>query len=149
MLFWFIVLGPMLLITVLIHELGHCLAARQVRCSKHQPGKTAPWQDSSLARQLTCSSCMGQLQLHLSPTRAHEEQRMLCCSTQRPNQCVPACRDGFGILTWERYMALLQVGGEAHGILLWPLGGLAFIGHDKGPKGDAHGSARLCHGNDS
>lgn len=56
-LFWFILLGPILLATVLIHELGHSLAAR-------------------------------------------------------------------------------SVGGEAHGILLWPLGGLAFIGHTAGPKAD-------------
>eukprot|EP00775_Hariotina_reticulata_P003588 gene3588-3854_t len=56
-LYWFLILGPILLFTILVHELGHCLAAR-------------------------------------------------------------------------------QVGGEAHSILLWPLGGLAFIGHDKGPKAD-------------
>lgn len=28
------------------------------------------------------------------------------------------------------------VGGKATQIILWPLGGLAFIGHDSGPKGD-------------
>jgi hypothetical protein len=51
-----------------------------------------------------------------------------------------ACQGGDGVLTWYCHMQSLQVGGEAHGILLWPLGGLAFIGHDKGPKGDPHGS---------
>lgn len=56
MLYWFVLLGPVLLLTVLVHELGHCLAAR-------------------------------------------------------------------------------QVGGSATGILLWPLGGLAYIGHAAGPKG--------------
>lgn len=55
-LLWFIVLGPVLLITILIHELGHSLAAR-------------------------------------------------------------------------------SVGGSAQGILLWPLGGLAFIHHNASPKG--------------
>lgn len=54
---WFILLGPVLLITIFVHELGHCFAAR----------------------------------------------------------CV---------------------GGSVQGILLWPLGGLAFIGHDAGPKAD-------------
>lgn len=56
MLLWFILLGPVLLVTILIHELGHCLAAR-------------------------------------------------------------------------------SIGGVVEGILLWPLGGLAFIGHTAGPKG--------------
>jgi len=56
-LLWFLLLGPVLLITILCHELGHCLAAR-------------------------------------------------------------------------------SVGGTVQGILLWPLGGLAFIGHDAGPKAD-------------
>lgn len=56
MLLWFLLLGPVLLLTVLIHELGHCLAAR-------------------------------------------------------------------------------SVGSEVQGILLWPLGGLAFIGKTPGPKG--------------
>lgn len=55
--YWFLLLGPVLLATVLIHELGHCLAAR-------------------------------------------------------------------------------SVGGRAEQILLWPLGGLAYIAHDKGPKGE-------------
>lgn len=55
-LLWFLVLGPVLLVSVLVHELGHCAAAR-------------------------------------------------------------------------------SVGGHADSILLWPLGGLAFIGHDRGPKG--------------
>lgn len=53
----FLVMGPILLFTILVHELGHCLAAR-------------------------------------------------------------------------------QVGGEADMILLWPLGGLAFIGHRSGAKAD-------------
>ncbi|KAG2422875.1 hypothetical protein HXX76_015706 [Chlamydomonas incerta] len=57
-LLWSLVLGPMLLATVLIHELGHCLAAR-------------------------------------------------------------------------------QVGAHVSGILLWPLGGLAFIGQTPSPKADA------------
>lgn len=56
-LLWFLLLGPVLLLTVLIHELGHCLAAR-------------------------------------------------------------------------------SVGSEVQGILLWPLGGLAFIGKTPGPKAD-------------
>jgi Zn-dependent protease len=56
-LMWFLVLGPVLLVTVLIHELGHCLAAR-------------------------------------------------------------------------------SVGGTAESILLWPLGGLAFISHNASPKKD-------------
>lgn len=56
-LYWFILLGPILLLTVLVHELGHCLATR-------------------------------------------------------------------------------QVGGEAHSILLWPLGGLAYVGHTSGAKAD-------------
>ncbi len=55
-LLWFLLLGPVLLLTVLVHELGHCLAAR-------------------------------------------------------------------------------SVGSEVQGILLWPLGGLAFIGKTPGPKG--------------
>ncbi|KAI8470627.1 MAG: hypothetical protein J3K34DRAFT_252144 [Monoraphidium minutum] len=54
---WLLAMGPILLATVLIHELGHCLAAR-------------------------------------------------------------------------------QVGGKASGILLWPLGGLAFIHHNASPKAD-------------
>lgn len=54
--YWFLILGPILLFTVLTHELGHCMAAR-------------------------------------------------------------------------------QVGGHAESILLWPLGGLAYIGHNQGPKG--------------
>ncbi|GFH15255.1 uncharacterized protein HaLaN_11450, partial [Haematococcus lacustris] len=57
MLLWFLLLGPVLLFTVLIHELGHCFGAR-------------------------------------------------------------------------------SVGGVVQGILLWPLGGLAFIGHTAGPKAD-------------
>ncbi|PNH00507.1 hypothetical protein TSOC_013667 [Tetrabaena socialis] len=56
-LLWSILLGPVLLLTVLVHELGHCLAAR-------------------------------------------------------------------------------SVGGQVDGVLLWPLGGLAFIGHTAGPKAD-------------
>ena len=31
-------------------------------------------------------------------------------------------------------LACRQIGGEAHSILLWPLGGLAFIGHEAGTK---------------
>jgi Zn-dependent protease len=68
-LYWFLLLGPILLVTVLIHELGHSLAAK-------------------------------------------------------------------------------QVGGRVEGILLWPLGGLAFIGHDKGPKGE-HSQAQLCSNSSS
>ncbi len=30
----------------------------------------------------------------------------------------------------------LQLGAEVHGILLWPLGGLAFVGHSGSPKDD-------------
>lgn len=30
----------------------------------------------------------------------------------------------------------VQVGAEVHGILLWPLGGLAFVGHTTTPKKD-------------
>lgn len=56
-LLFFILMGPVLLVTVLIHEYGHCWATR-------------------------------------------------------------------------------RVGGVVEGILLWPLGGLAFIGHNKGPKKD-------------
>ncbi|GFR46775.1 hypothetical protein Agub_g8403 [Astrephomene gubernaculifera] len=56
-LLWFLLLGPVLLLTVLVHELGHCAAAR-------------------------------------------------------------------------------AVGGSAEGVLLWPLGGLAFLGHNAGPKAD-------------
>ncbi len=33
-------------------------------------------------------------------------------------------------------LAARRVGGHADGILLWPLGGLAFVGHDCGPKGE-------------
>eukprot|EP00878_Enallax_costatus_P035949 GHUV01040207.1.p1 GENE.GHUV01040207.1~~GHUV01040207.1.p1 ORF type:complete len:240 (+),score=39.70 GHUV01040207.1:475-1194(+) len=33
-------------------------------------------------------------------------------------------------------MAARQVGGHAESILLWPLGGLAYIGHNQGPKAD-------------
>lgn len=29
-LLWFLLLGPVLLVTVLLHELGHCMAARSV-----------------------------------------------------------------------------------------------------------------------
>lgn len=57
MLFYFLLLGPILFTTVLIHELGHALAAR-------------------------------------------------------------------------------SVGGSASSILLWPLGGLAYVAHDRGPKAD-------------
>ena len=57
MLLWFILLGPVLLVTITVHELGHALAAR-------------------------------------------------------------------------------SVGGSASSILLWPLGGLAFISHQSGPKAD-------------
>ena len=32
-------------------------------------------------------------------------------------------------------LAARRCGSETHGILLWPLGGLAFIGHSSGPKG--------------
>ena len=32
-------------------------------------------------------------------------------------------------------LACRQIGGEAHSILLWPLGGLAFIGHEAGVMG--------------
>ena len=32
----------------------------------------------------------------------------------------------------------LQVGGEVHGILLWPLGGLAFVGHAGSPARDLY-----------
>ena len=54
---WAMLMGPVLLFTVLTHELGHCLAAR-------------------------------------------------------------------------------SVGGAVEGILLWPLGGLAFLGHSAGPRGE-------------
>lgn len=33
-------------------------------------------------------------------------------------------------------LAARRVGGHADGILLWPLGGLAYVGHDCGPKAD-------------
>lgn len=33
-------------------------------------------------------------------------------------------------------LATIKLGGQAHGILLWPLGGLAFVGHSSGPKAD-------------
>lgn len=33
-------------------------------------------------------------------------------------------------------LAAVHAGGEAHGILLWPLGGLAYIGHSSGPRAD-------------
>mmetsp|Transcript_30775 Transcript_30775/g.91454 ORF Transcript_30775/g.91454 Transcript_30775/m.91454 type:complete len:281 (-) Transcript_30775:267-1109(-) len=56
-LLWFVLLGPVLLVTVLVHELGHALAAR-------------------------------------------------------------------------------YVGGDCSLILLWPLGGLAFLGHSAGPRAD-------------
>jgi len=62
LLYWFLLLGPILFITILIHELGHALAAR-------------------------------------------------------------------------------SVGGHADGILMWPLGGLALLGHHSGPKGDLWVSA--------
>ena len=32
----------------------------------------------------------------------------------------------------------MQVGGEVHGILLWPLGGLAFVGHAGSPARDLY-----------
>ena len=32
------------------------------------------------------------------------------------------------------------------GILLWPLGGLAFIGHNAGPKGDLYSSLATHEG---
>lgn len=31
---------------------------------------------------------------------------------------------------------MLQLGAEVHGILLWPLGGLAFMGHSVSPRDD-------------
>lgn len=61
-LYWFLLLGPILFATILIHELGHALAAR-------------------------------------------------------------------------------SVGGHADGILMWPLGGLALLGHHGGPKADLWVSA--------
>eukprot|EP00879_Flechtneria_rotunda_P010141 GHRR01010599.1.p2 GENE.GHRR01010599.1~~GHRR01010599.1.p2 ORF type:complete len:200 (+),score=40.60 GHRR01010599.1:1064-1663(+) len=33
--YWFLILGPILLVTVLLHELGHCLAARSVGGTAH------------------------------------------------------------------------------------------------------------------
>lgn len=33
-------------------------------------------------------------------------------------------------------LAARSVGGHAHTILLWPLGGLAYCSHDAGPKAD-------------
>lgn len=33
-------------------------------------------------------------------------------------------------------IAARQLGSSTHGILLWPLGGLAFVGHSTGPKAD-------------
>ena len=32
-------------------------------------------------------------------------------------------------------LAARRVGGHAEGILLWPLGGLAYVAHSSGPKG--------------
>ena len=29
-------------------------------------------------------------------------------------------------------LATVRAGGQAHGILLWPLGGLAYVGHSEG-----------------
>lgn len=44
-------------------------------------------------------------------------------------------------------LAARKVGGTADGILLWPLGGLAYVGHDCGPKGaccsDGFGRSKL------
>lgn len=34
------------------------------------------------------------------------------------------------------------MGSEAHGILLWPLGGLAFVGHSSGPRGAGTAAGR-------
>lgn len=36
-------------------------------------------------------------------------------------------------------LAARALGSRAHGILLWPLGGMAFVGHSTGPKGEAAG----------
>lgn len=40
-------------------------------------------------------------------------------------------------------LAARRVGGHAEGILLWPLGGLAYVAHSSGPKGAACQGARL------
>lgn len=32
-------------------------------------------------------------------------------------------------------LAARRLGGHAEGILLWPLGGLAYLAHSSGPKG--------------
>lgn len=39
-------------------------------------------------------------------------------------------------------LAARSVGSEAHGILLWPLGGLAFVGHSSGPRGAGTAAGR-------
>lgn len=42
-------------------------------------------------------------------------------------------------------LAARRVGGHADGILLWPLGGLAYVGHDCGPKGAARAAPVHVH----
>jgi hypothetical protein len=38
--------------------------------------------------------------------------------------------------SYQPNRSLVQVGADVHGILLWPLGGLAFVGHSTSPKTD-------------
>ncbi len=73
-LLWFLLLGPVLLLTILVHELGHCFAAL------------------SVVRPLLAT----------------------------------------GWMLFQPRVGRLSQGGSVHGILLWPLGGLAFIGHNAG-----------------
>ena len=44
------------------------------------------------------------------------------------------------LLAWLSDMTALgvQVGGAVHGIMLWPLGGLAFVGHAGSPGRDLY-----------
>ena len=42
----------------------------------------------------------------------------------------------FYCTNWGHCFATRKVGGEVHGILLWPLGGLAYIGHSGDAKDD-------------
>jgi len=90
----FIVYGPVLFVTVFLHELGHCFATRQVSDPPSREGPPAR-----------------------SGTPCHHQTHW-----------------------WPRSTVVsdAQVGGAVHGILLWPLGGLAFVGHAGSPARDLY-----------
>lgn len=110
MLLWSIVLGPMLLGTVLLHEV------RGQRCSSvvYPSSGLSPWLPAYAARLS-----------HLSVITALSSSTTMLSSS---NLLPPPLQLG-------HCLAARQVGAHVSGILLWPLGGLAFIGQTPSPKG--------------